>query len=147
MLVRTIMYSTDKPTAHKQTATLVAKNQCYELLYMPAKNRLYLSIFGFWKSRSAVSQYLSDLKEALTLVKPGFTLLLDLRTMITHPQSVMSLHIEALALLQEAGLKKGACVNPSDRIATLQVDDTIMQSHLASQRFTSYPEAEAWLEN
>ncbi|AKD02831.1 hypothetical protein POKO110462_00955 [Pontibacter korlensis] len=139
------MYSTEKDTTQEQTGTLVAQNQCYKILYAPHQNRLYLSIHGFWKNKNAVPEYLPDLKRALLLVKPDFTLLLDTRTMITHPQAVMSLHVEAQTLLREAGMKKAACVDPADRIATLQLEDTFSQSRFSSRHFTSYAEAEAWL--
>ncbi|MCX2740547.1 hypothetical protein [Pontibacter anaerobius] len=139
-------YSTDRNEIQNKLKTLVAKNKCYELLYLPQKNRLCLSIYGFWKSKSAVPAYLADLGKALTLVKPGFTLLFDLSTMITHPQSVMNLHIEAQMLLQEAGLKKGACVNSIDRIANLQAEAIFGQGYTSTRHFASYSEAEAWLE-
>ncbi|WP_299758783.1 hypothetical protein [uncultured Pontibacter sp.] len=140
------MYSTNNPKPELNSTIPVAKNKCYELLYMPAKNRVYLSIYGFWKSKSIVSEYLPDLQKVLHLVKPGFTLLVDTRTMITHPQPVMKLHIEAQMLLQDAGMAKGACVDPTDRIATLQVEDTLGASHLSLTRFNSFAEAESWLE-
>ncbi|WP_276498374.1 hypothetical protein [Pontibacter litorisediminis] len=140
------MYSPDKNITQDSSKTLIVKNQCYELLYHPQKNRVYLNIYGFWKGRNHVPDYLSDLKKALALVQLNFTLLLDLRTMITHPQDVMRLHIEGLEVLQAGGLRKSACVDPSDRIANLQVEDTLVKSHLSSKRFTSYSEAEAWLE-
>ncbi|OKL40802.1 hypothetical protein A3841_13210 [Pontibacter flavimaris] len=140
------MQSTDNNITQENSKLLVAQNKCYELLYMPHRNRVYLHIFGFWKNRSQVPEYFPDLQKALALVQPGgFSLLLDLRTMITHPQAVMSKHIEVLGLLKEAGLRRAACVDPADRIASLQVNDTIDQSHLVTRRFTSYSEAEAWL--
>ncbi|WP_266203635.1 hypothetical protein [Pontibacter kalidii] len=140
------MHTPDKNITQENSKLLVARNKCYELLYMPLKNRIYLHIFGFWKSKSQAPEYYPDLQKALALMQPGgFSLLLDLRTMITHPQAVMGKHIEALGLLKEAGLRKAACVDPADRIASLQVNDTIVQSHLSTKRFTSYSEAEAWL--
>ena len=140
------MYSTEKDIAQESPKTLIAHNKCYELLYAPYKNRLYLSIFGFWKNLDQIPSYTADLKKAQALLQPGFTLLLDLRTMITHPQVIMGLHVEVLELLRTAGLKKCACVDPTDRIAALQVEDTLVQSHLSSNRFSTHAEAEAWLD-
>ncbi|ARS37058.1 hypothetical protein [Pontibacter actiniarum] len=92
-------------------------------------------------------EFLPDVKKALLLTQPNFTLVNDLRNMITHPQSVMSLHVAAQTLVKEAGMKKGANIAPTDRIATLQVDDTLSQSHLPLRTFTSYSEAELWLDS
>jgi hypothetical protein len=140
------MYSIERDIAQESPKLLIAHNQYYELFYAPHKNRLYLSIFGFWKNADLVPDYVADLTKAQALLQPAFTLLLDLRTMITHPPAIMGLHVEILELLQIAGLKKCACVDPSDRIATLQIEDTLVQSHLPSERFSTYLEAEAWLE-
>lgn len=141
------MYSANQHTTSGESKTLVAQTKCYELLYNLSKNRIYLTINGFWKSRGIVSSFIPDLKKALQLTQPGFTLLADLRSMITHPQSVMALHIEGMTLIRQAGIRKGANIAPADHIATLQVEDTITQSHLPLRRFTSYSEAETWLDN
>lgn len=141
------MYSTDDKNIVKDNAhTLIAQNQCYTLLYIPHNNSLHFIIRGFWKNLALVPDYLPDLKKAKAAVKPGFKLLLDLSTLITHPQAVMSLHIEAFELLQGAGLSKSAFVCPTDRIARLQVEETLSQSHLLSKRFGTYEEAVAWLD-
>lgn len=139
------MYSTDKHITENKSTTLIVSNECYELLYSNVNNRIYLTIKGFWKSRSKVPDFIPDLKKALKLAQTDFTLMADLRTMITHPQSVMSLHVEGYVLLKNAGMKKGANVEPDDRIATLQIEDTISQSDIPLKRFTSYTEAEEWL--
>lgn len=140
------MYSTGRDKSKEGMESLVADNPCYRLLYTPHQNRLYLGIRGYWKSKDQVPDYLTDLKKALLLLRTDFKLLLDLSTMITHPQAVLSLHVEALKLLQAAEPKKCACINPIDLIANLQVEDTLGQSHLPTRRFSSYAEAEAWLE-
>ncbi|WP_460925953.1 hypothetical protein [Pontibacter brevis] len=85
------------------------------------------------------------MQKAVKLARPGFSLLSDLQTMITHPQRLSSLHVEAQTLLVEAGLEKAASVEPKDRIATLQVKEITTKSQMPSRRFTSYQEAEAWL--
>lgn len=139
------MYSTDKNTAKEKSKYLVAQNQCYELLYDAALNRIYFTIKGFWKSVKVAAEYLSDLKKALELAKPGFTLLLDLRTMITHPPQVLALHVEAQKLIVGAGLKTAASVNPTDRIATLQIEDMAAQSQMPLRHFSSMAKAEIWI--
>ncbi|GHA64506.1 hypothetical protein [Pontibacter akesuensis] len=139
------MYTTNENTAQEKSKSLVAHNQCYELLYDHNSNRIYLTIKGFWKNKSVASTYLSDLKKAIQLTKPGFTLLLDLHTMITHPPLVLSLHVEAQKLLVAAGLKLAASVDPADHIASLQIEDMANQSQMPIKRFSSLVEAEIWI--
>ncbi|PRY15015.1 hypothetical protein CLV24_103254 [Pontibacter ummariensis] len=141
------MYSTDKDTASTKINTLIAKNQCYELLYHSESNRLYLTIKGFWKSMDAVPELLSDVRKALQLVNPAFTLLADYGAMITHPQRLNKLHVEVQRQIKEAGLARAATIVPTDRIATLQLDEIISQSQTPFSRFDSYEEADAWLDN
>ncbi|TPE45570.1 hypothetical protein [Pontibacter mangrovi] len=139
------MHNPDKDTEKQSAVALVSKNQHYELRFDSGKNRLYIGIYGFWKNRNDVPGYLSDLKKALILVNPGFTLLLDMRTLITHPPAVADMQAEAHKLLKEASLGKAACVFPIDHIATLQVEDMLGHGHFRCERFASVSEAEAWL--
>ncbi|WP_162054056.1 hypothetical protein [Pontibacter pamirensis] len=141
------MFSTNQHTAPNESKIVVAQNQCYELLYDSVKNRIYFIIKGFWKNKEAVPHYLDDIQKALKLAKPGFNLLSDLRTMITHPQRLCRLHIEAQTLLRKAGLVRVASVEPVDRIATLQLKEIMSESQLPLRCFTSCKEAEAWLSN
>ena len=136
----------DNSILQDNSSSLISQNQCYTLLYNPHKNWLHFIIKGYWKNLGQVPDYLSDFKKAKAAVQPGFKLLLDLRTMITHPQAVMSLHIEGFELLKSAGLSKSAFICPTDRIARLQVEETLSQSHLLSKRFDTYEEAVTWLE-
>ncbi|GAA4423634.1 hypothetical protein GCM10023188_02670 [Pontibacter saemangeumensis] len=139
------MYNTDPHTAPEESKIVVAHNPCYELIYDNSKNRIYLTVKGFWKNREAVPHFLDDLQKALRLVKPDFSLLSDLRTMLTHPQRLSSLHIEAHNLIKLAGLSKAAIVVPIDRIATLQVEEINSKSTMSSENFSSVVEAEIWL--
>ena len=139
------MYSTNQHSDSNEYKTAVAQNHCYELLYDSVKNRIYLIIKGFWKNKETVPNYISDMQKVLKLAKPGFSLLSDLRTMITHPQRLCSLHVEAQTLLRESGLVRVARVEPEDRIATLQLKEIMSKSGLPLKRFTSCEEAEAWL--
>lgn len=139
------MYSTDQNIASNEYKLVVAQNQYYELLYDSMKNRIYFIIKGFWKNKEAVPHYIKDMQKALKLAQPGFSLLSDLRTMITHPQRLCTLHIEAQTLLREAGLVKVASVEPVDRIATLQLKEIMTKSQLPLRCFRTCQEAEAWL--
>jgi hypothetical protein len=105
----------------------VSNNQYYELNYDRNKNRIYLRINNYWKSPEVVPTYLSDWDKVITLAKPGFTLLVDTRNMITHPTSVKEMH-EAVAIrLAESQISYVAEVSPTDRIAVLQVSGVMKQ--------------------
>ena len=139
------MYNTDPNTNPDESKIVVAQNDCYELIYDNSKNRIYFTVKGFWKNREAVPHLLDDLQKALRLAKPSFSLLTDLRTMLTHPQRLNSLHLEMHNLIQGGGLAKAAIVVPTDRIATLQVEEINSRSPMPSESFSSPVEAEKWL--
>lgn len=139
------MYSTDQNTASNESKIVVAMNAHYAISYDKHKNRVYLTINGFWKNTETVPHYLTDLRKAVRLTQPGFSLLTDLQTMLTHPQRLSPMHIEAQTIIQDAGLAKAARVLPKDRIATLQAMELAGKSPLASENFTSIGEAERYL--
>lgn len=140
------MDSASKNTNSDKYTIAIAQNKCYEVLFNREHNRVYLTIKGYWKNKEAVPHFVEDIQKALKLTQPGFSLLSDLRTMITHPQGLKSLHLEAQALLTEAGLAKAACVEPTDHIAHLQVEDLSNKSRLHARNFITYTEAEEWLD-
>ena len=140
------MYNESPHNAPEESKVVVAHNPCYELIYDNSKNRIYLTVKGFWKNPEAVPHFLDDLQKALRLVRPDFSLLSDLRSMLTHPQLLSNLHIEAHHLIKAAGLVKAALVLPTDRIATLQAEDINSKSEIAFESFSTLAEAEVWLE-
>ena len=137
----------DPNNAPERAMKTIAANSCYTLAYNQALNRIQFSVNGFWKNREAVPAFLKDWKAVLQLVKPNFTLLSDLRTMITHPQEIGGLHVEVQNLLKEAGLLQGACITPHDKIAALQITSIAKQSGMPSRSFTNITEAQAFLDS
>lgn len=132
-------------TNPKEYKVQVAKNSCYDLCYDGLINRIYFTIHGFWKNRDGVSEFLTDWEKALSLAKPGFTILTDMRTMITHPQELTSLHCEAQSMVLEAGVRNIAHVMPLDKIAYLQVQSIYERIDLPSKNFHTKEEADQWL--
>ncbi|MCC9138518.1 hypothetical protein ACFSKU_07935 [Pontibacter silvestris] len=141
------MYSKSENTGLGKSKTLISKNSCYELMYDSTKNRVYLVINGFWKSIESVPDYLQDWKRTLLFVRSGFTLLADFTAMITHPQSIADLHIQAQNLIVKAGIKKAALVESKDRIAVLQNQAIVKQTNLPAESFVAAKEAESWLDS
>ncbi|WP_461490238.1 hypothetical protein [Pontibacter sp. HJ8] len=99
----------------------VAHNPYYELEYDRTKNRVYFRINNYWKSPEVVPAYFSDWNKVIDIAQPGFTLLADLRNMITHPTSVKEMHHKVANRLAESRISYVAEVSPTDRIAVLQV--------------------------
>jgi hypothetical protein len=123
----------------------IAKNSKYELSVNPEKNRAYLTIFGFWRNKEEVSDYISDWKKALTHLKRGFTLLTDASEMKIHPQDVKNLHQEAQELITKAGVKQVAEVL-KDAFSTAQLNKVAADSTMPKKNFASREEAENFLD-
>lgn len=141
------MYSTSIHNSPEYSSEHVARNSCYELVVDKSKNRIYFNILGFWKNKSAVPTLIEDWKKTLALMKSGFTILTDMRTMITHPQDLNELHVTVQKLIMDAGVKQVANVLPADKIANLQAIAIAATSTCPSQNFSSCEEAETWLNN
>ncbi|WP_439880861.1 hypothetical protein ACSX1A_17110 [Pontibacter sp. MBLB2868] len=139
------MYSTEENTDSVTPIVHVASTNCYELIYDSAKNRIYFTLTGYWKSKNSVPAYLSDWQKALALTRSGFSVLSDLRTMITHPPSINNLHIEVQKLIGEGGVVRVARLDPIDLIAKLQVEQIYGQSSLPLLTFATPDDAEEWL--
>jgi transposase-like protein len=140
------MQNTTDTTAFENSDIQIAKNECYELFYSKVRNRIYLRIFGFWKNKECVPDFLKDWDKALLHVNPSFTVLVDMRTMITHPQSMKSLHAEAQLKVKAAGVLQVANVMPFDKIASLQIGTIAEISKLPTTNFNTIQEAELWLD-
>jgi hypothetical protein len=124
----------------------IARNKCYEIAYSEAKNRIYYSILGFWKNEESVPDFFADWDRALQVATSGFDLVVDMRTMITHPQQLNRFHEEALQKVQKSGVSRMANIMPLDRIASLQAAEIIKWAGLASHNFDTCEDADKWLD-
>ena len=124
----------------------IARNKCYEISYSEVKNRLYFTVLGFWKNKESVPELLHDWEKALRLVTPGFTVLIDMRTMITHPQELNGLHEKFMQMVRDAGVSRVVNVTPNDKIASLQVGEIALRSNLEIQTFDTFEAADKWLD-
>ena len=64
----------------------IAKNEYYELAVDEAKNRVYWTMKGFWKSMSVVPDFDKDWETTQSLLKSGFTLFGDLSKLGAMPE-------------------------------------------------------------
>ena len=124
---------------------VISKTNCYELLYHAEANRVYFCIKGFWKNKTVVPDLLKDVQKALAHTQQGFTLLADFSAMVTHPQQLNALHVQLQKRFAEAGLSYGAYVEPLDKIANFQIEQTMQESGVELKRFGTAEEAEVWL--
>lgn len=138
--------STRHITPEATSLTHIARNKCYEISYDGTKNRIYFSILGFWKSKASIPDFLNDWEKALQLVTPGFTVLIDMRTMITHPQQLNGLHEQSMKMIRDAGVSQIANVMPTDRIASLQINEITDRVELPVHVFETCKAADEWLD-
>lgn len=124
----------------------IADNEFYKLGVDVDKNRFYAGVKGFWKSPGQVPEYLNDLKAALGKLKPGFTVLTDLREMKPPTTEVGHLHMQAHQLIVESGVSKTAEVIGSAILIEMQIKKFTQGSSLSKAEFDTIEEAEAWLD-
>lgn len=122
-----------------------ANTDFYSLEVDRPKNRLRLTIRGFWRGPEDVPSYVADIRAAAAQLRPGFTLVADATLMQPHAQTVIAVHEEAQRALVAAGLDRTAEIIPS-AIAQLQARRIAAASGMKKQVFTSLADAEAWLD-
>lgn len=120
-------------------------NPHYRLAIDPAKNRLYITIIGFWRQKEDVADYIKELALSLDRLQPGFTLLTDLRAMKAHPLEVMEIHIQAQRLVVGQGLLQTAEVFNSS-LVQFQTQKYSDKSSMKLKQFASIQEAELYLD-
>ncbi len=125
----------------------IARNAHYAIVIDEAKNRVYLSIFGYWRNAESVANYIPDWNKTIKLLKPGFTLLTDLSTMLTHPAEVTHIHRQAQELITEKGLRFTAEIKPKDSVTAFQLTKVAKQSQMPVKQFTTSAEAESYLDS
>ncbi|ALJ00137.1 hypothetical protein DC20_15615 [Rufibacter tibetensis] len=85
------------------------------------------------------------LKEALGLVKPGFSILTDLRYLEEYSPSIRQMHIEAQKLTIEAGICQLAEVHDLKTSINQLAMAMAEESGIPLNIFDSMQDAEAWL--
>jgi hypothetical protein len=124
----------------------IVKNEYYELLIDTEKNRMYYSLFGFWRGVDIVPNNYKDMKTSMSKLKPGFDILADLRTMKPPPEPVAELHISTQKLAMDMGLSRTAEVYNEDTVKFMAERYT-RESNMNTQVFSSLSEAENWLDS
>ncbi len=124
----------------------IAQNDNYVIAVDPSKNRAYLTLIGYWKSRAEVPKYIDDWKKAIKELSRGFTVLSDVTRMKAPPQDVVQLHTEAQKVLMAGGLSKVAELVGGDVIAKMAIDRFSRESGMYKGTFDNWREADDWLD-
>lgn len=124
----------------------VAQNDFYVIAVDPAENRAYLTLIGYWKSRSDVPKYIDDWRQATRELSRGFAILSDTTRMKAPPQDVAQVHTEAQKVLMANGLSEVAELVGSDVIAKMAIDRFSRESGMHKGTFDNWREADDWLD-
>jgi hypothetical protein len=124
---------------------IIAQTPLYHLKVEREKNRIYLNLLGTWNKPEEVPFYLVHLKEALDLVRPGFSILTDSRVLEEYAPSVRQLHIDAQKMTIKAGISQVAEVHESNNSVNQVIVAIAEESKIPLNIFDSIEDADAWL--
>ncbi|MFB9862781.1 hypothetical protein [Rufibacter immobilis] len=124
---------------------IIAQNSFYCFAVDVEKNRIYMKIRGVWNTQSEVPLYMTHLQQALGLVKPGFTILCDIREKELYSMEVQEMQIQAQELTVEAGVSQVAEVHELNQPGSEQAIALAQISKIPLNIFDSLEDAEAWL--
>jgi hypothetical protein len=122
----------------------VVSNSYYEIAIDPAKNRIYLTIKGFWQTKDLVPHYVEDIGSAVARLKPGFTVLADLTRMVPPTHEVAVMHKRVRESLMENGLFRAAEIVDNPAVTGMLVEYPA-GSKVNRRVFSGIVSAEAWL--
>lgn len=124
----------------------IAQNEYYMIAVDTPKNRIYLTLISYWRSRADVPTYIQDLKKATQYVSKGFTILADLSLMKAPHPDVVQLHTEAQRIVVSAGLTKTAELIGRDANTNIAIDRFSRDSGMHKGTFDLWKEADEWLD-
>ena len=124
----------------------IAKNAYYELAYDTAKNRIYWTMKGFWKSMDVVPDFDKDWDTAQRMTRSGWTIFADLSALKVMPDDVKNAQDERQKILLRNGCMKVSCLI-TDPITKLSLNEALAGSGMEKivKYFDNASEAEQWL--
>ncbi len=126
---------------------LIAEQRHYTIAVNVQKNRLFLTLRGFWLDPSKLSEYVADISLAAKALSSPFTALVDVREMNTPGHQVKDIHVTAQKNCVKAGLAASAEVFPIGISRELELESYSVESQLKRRGFKSIRAAEDWLDN
>lgn len=127
----------------------IAKNEFYEAYVDEEINRAYWVMRGDWKKLSDVPDYEKHNDIVLSLVKPGFTVVLDLREMGIPSPEVLEYVTSLTKKAEDAGLGRQAHVLDRKSIEAIRTSRDVIKEagvDLKMMQFATYEEAVEWLD-
>lgn len=126
---------------------LVAYRPEYHVRVDEARNRMVYERFEELTIATELPHYLPDLQRALALLRPGFTVLADLRRTLGPNLHLMPVFLASHTLMMQAGIGMMAEVHPLSH-TMYQISQAVRaQTHVPTRQFTSREEAEAFLDS
>jgi type II secretory pathway component GspD/PulD (secretin) len=126
--------------------TSYAGTDQYQITLDTDKNRIYITIRGFWAKASDIPDYVEDVRQAAAQLAQGFTCLADMTTMKTPSPEAGALLEDASKVLVAAGVSKNAGVFSQDAIAHMAAERRADAAQMDRKAFASATDAEAWLD-
>jgi hypothetical protein len=123
---------------------LIASTTFYSYHIDKTKNRMYVAYGGAWLKPSQVPDFVKHHEEALTQLRPGFTILADWREMesVILTDLIEECQKQAIA----AGVSKVARVYDQPTFKEVQADSVSKRTGIIARRFYDIAEAELWLD-
>jgi hypothetical protein len=116
----------------------LVSNDFYEISTDSEKNRMYLTISGYWKTLLEVKGYLRDIRTAVAELSPEFTIVTDLTRAKTPPEETSDLHVKAQEYLVKAGLARTAEIHPESTVLKMAVNRYSRESGMAQRGVCLY---------
>lgn len=126
----------------------IVKNKYYEVSVDQGKNRVFFSLIGFWENANVVPDLYDDCMKAVDKVKPGYTILANLKDFKTPPPEVIKLTAKVQESLVKRGASKSAEVLDS-MLVKYNMDKSSEASGLTTiqlKQFDNVAAAVAWLD-
>ena len=127
--------------------TIVKSNQHFEFAVDSEINRLYIKCVGFWKEEEIVDDYIATQTKSLQMLKPSFSLLVDMRDFKAVPAEFVPKREDTMVELAQAGLANVAEVVSVSVISKLQLSKSTAATNTDTNKFSTSKEAEKWLNN
>lgn len=126
----------------------IAKNEYYEVFVDEEINRVYWVFKGKWEKVMDVPNFMRDNTESLRYLKPGFTVLSDVRMFEMPSPEILEIMTEAAKISESAGMGRQAHVINKKDLKAVRASRNAMKEadlDLKMMQFGDYEEATAWL--
>lgn len=130
---------------HSFDLIIISKTFSYELTLDQSQNCVFLSLIGLWDKTAQLDYYLEDIKLALEKLSHEFNLIIDLTQYRGSNSDFLSLHIDALKLAVNAGLRKTAVILFDKPMVKVTIDYVFEKSGIKATYFSNRSSAEKWL--